>query len=765
MRTSLVIGLALCATAGSALAQVTLVPRGSIWQYYVSGPAATNWAQPGFDSRTWPSAQAQLGFGDGDEQTRLFDDWGDAPATIYFRRAFTVTNLPALFSVTLRLLADDGAVVYLNGMEVARRNLPSGPVGFFTAAVANLETNENSFAQFGFFPFQLRPGTNTLAVEVHQHPAGREDCSFDLELLANLPLERPSAVIVNPADGAVLSASPVSLEIAASSVAGNIRRVEWYTNGALLGQPAVEPFSLFWQPPAPGRYRINARVIDSFSALNDAPPVRVQVGDSGPPGLLTGPYLQCGSPTGMVVRWQTDWFSDTVVRYGTNVNHLDRAATNAVASLDHEMNLTGLHADTTYWYASGSTAGTLAGGSDFHFRTSPTNARPVRVWVIGDSGLANQDARDVRDAYAAVTGAEHTDVWLMLGDNSYSEGFDESYRRDVFDMYPELLRRTVLWPTLGNHDAGDDPRVFGTGGAGYLRAFTLPRQGEAGGVASGSELYYSFDYANAHFICLDSYVSDHSTNGPMLTWLADDLAATDKDWIIAYWHHPPYSRGGHDSDTDPWQTEMRERALPLLEAYGADLVLAGHSHVYERSFLLDGHYGYSRQLQPSMVLDARLGRLNEGGPYRKPAGGLGEHRGTVYTVCGCSGQGGEGAFESTHPVMAVSHGGFGSMILEINGLQLRARFLRPSLSVDDEFTIDKSAPAAMGPRLQITRGTNGTLISWPTANPAFALERAETLPAPHWDATSELVRTNGRRSTVTLGTNGGNRYFRLRSQP
>jgi hypothetical protein len=105
------------------------------------------------------------------------------------------------------------------------------------------------------------------------------------------------------------------------------------------------------------------------------------------------------------------------------------------------------------------------------------------------------------------------------------------------------------------------------------------------------------------------------------------------------------------------------------------------------------------------------------------------------------------------------------MILEIDRLQLRARFLRPSLSVDDEFTIDKSAPATMGPRLQITRGTNGTLISWPTANPVFALERAETLPAPQWDAASEPVRTNGRRSTVTFETNGGNRFFRLRAQP
>jgi len=754
----------LCASAAPVSSQQTLIAHGSVWQYYVSGQPAADWAQPGFDSRAWPSGRTQFGYGEADEQTRLFDDWGDAPPTIYFRRTFVATNLSTVFSVTLRLLADDGAVLYLNGTEVVRRNMPAGVVGFLTAAVANLETNENSFAQFGLSPFRLRAGTNILAVELHQHPLGQQDASFDLELLANIPIERPAARIVYPSEGAVLGAGPVLLEIGASSSAGHIIRVEWSTNGVFLGNAVAEPFSLMWQP-VPGHHRINARVFDNFIANADAPPVRVQIGDTGAPRLLTGPYLQCGSRTSIVVRWQTDWFTDTVVRYGTSADQLDRSLTNNTASLDHEVQVTGLQGDRVYCYSIGSTTGMLAGGSEFRFRTSPTNARPVRIWVTGDSGTGDQNARGVRDAYYAATGAAYTDVWLMLGDNSYGDATEESYRRDVFDMYPELLRQTVLWPTLGNHDAGDDPRVFGTGGLGYLRAFTLPRQGEAGGVASGSELYYSFDYANVHFVCLDSYISDHSTNGAMFTWLADDLVATDKDWIIAYWHHPPYSKGGHDSDSDLWQTEMRERALPILEAYGADLILAGHSHVYERSFLIDGHYGYSWELQPSMVLDSGPGRPNEGGPYRKPAGGLGEHQGTVYTVCGCSGQGGEGQFESTHPIMAVSHGGFGSMVLEIDGLQLRAQFLRPSLAVDDEFTIDKSAPATLGPRLHITRGTNGTVVSWPTSNPAFTLQRVESLPATHWDVAAEPARTNGRRSEVTVGTDDGVGIYRLRSGP
>lgn len=305
---------------------------------------------------------------------------------------------------------------------------------------------------------------------------------------------------------------------------------------------------------------------------------------------------------------------------------------------------------------------------------------------------------------------------------------------------------------------------YGTSGAGYLSVFTLPKNGEAGGVASGSELYYSFDYANIHVVCLDSFLSDRSTNGSMLAWLRNDLAATEKDWIIAFWHHPPYSWGDHNSDGDFFLIEMRERVLPILEEYGVDMVFSGHSHAYERSYLLDGHYGHSWQLQPSMVLDAGLGRPGSDGPYRKPAGGLGAHWGTVYTVCGCSGQGGGGDF-ARHPAMAVNHGGYGSMILEIEGLQLNARFLRPSMVIDDSFAMDKSAPTTIRPHLQITRGTNGAVISWPTSDPAWTLQWADGLPASLWEPAPERVRTMARRNAVTIETNGVHRFFQLRADP
>ena len=204
----------------------------------------------------------------------------------------------------------------------------------------------------------------------------------------------------------------------------------------------------------------------------------------------------------------------------------------------------------------------------------------------------------------------------MLGDNAYESGLDVEYQNAVFDMYPQTLRQSVLWPTLGNHDGAAANSSLQSGP--YYDMFTLPKNAEAGGSASGTEAYYSFDYGNIHFICLESFETSRAANSAMMTWLANDLAATSQEWVVAYFHHPPYSKGSHDSDLDIEMREMRQNALPILEAGGVDLVLTGHSHSYERSFLIDGHYGSSSTFTQSMKKDGGSGREDGTGAYQKP---------------------------------------------------------------------------------------------------------------------------------------------------
>ena len=310
--------------------------------------------------------------------------------------------------------------------------------------------------------------------------------------------------------------------------------------------------------------------------------------------LVRGPYLQSGTASSVIIKWRTDEATDSVVHYGLAPDSLTLSATNSTSTTEHAVQLTGLSADVQYFYSVGTSSVTLAGGDSDHFVVTaplPGTAKPTRIWVIGDSGTADRNARAVRDAFLNFTGSRDPDLWIMLGDNAYNDGTDVEYQAAVFDTYPQVLARTVLWPTLGNHDGFTADSTTESGP--YYDIFSLPRNGEAGGVASGTEAYYSFDYGNMHFICLDSDETDRSADGAMMTWLAADLAANDKEWVIAFWHHPPYSKGNHDSDGEDQAISMRENAVPLLERYGVDLVLTGHSHSYERSYLIDGHYGLS----------------------------------------------------------------------------------------------------------------------------------------------------------------------------
>jgi len=181
--------------------------------------------------------------------------------------------------------------------------------------------------------------------------------------------------------------------------------------------------------------------------------------------------------------------------------------------------------------------------------------------------------------------------------------------------YGALLRRTCVWPTIGNHDTA---QAMSWASIPYYNMFSLPSAGQAGGMASGTPDYYSFDYGNIHLICLDSMrASDRARTSAMAVWLRADLAATAAKWIIAYWHHPPYSKGSHDSDAEAELREMRENYLPILEAGGVDLVLGGHSHSYERSFLLNGHYGLSSTLTGAMKKDPGKRAVRRHGAYSK----------------------------------------------------------------------------------------------------------------------------------------------------
>ena len=406
--------------------------------------------------------------------------------------------------------------------------------------------------------------------------------------------------------------------------------------------------------------------------------------------VTRGPYLQQQTDNSMLVRWRTDVATDSVVRYGTESTVLNQSSSDAAIATEHTVLLSGLSSETQYFYSVGSGATPLAGDASYYFSTSPLPgvAADTRFWVLGDSGTANANARAVRDAFKTWASSSPADFMLMLGDNAYNDGTDVEYQAAVFNTYPELLRQLPLWTTLGNHDGHNADSGTQTGP--YYEIFDLPKNAEAGGVASYTEAYYSFDYGNIHFVVLDSYDSDRSSGGNMLQWLESDLADNDKPWLIAIWHHPPYTKGSHNSDSEGRLIDMRQNALPILEAWGVDLVMTGHSHTYERSFLLDGHYGLSGTLDVGTnLLDIGGGREGSDGVYEKPDAIAAEHEGAVYAVAGSSGKLSTG-YSLDHPAMFISLESLGSMVVDVAGNRLDATFLDQNALVRDEFTIIKT---------------------------------------------------------------------------
>ena len=165
-----------------------LVATGSTWKYRDNGSnQGTAWRAVGFDDSTWKSGVAQLGYGDGDE-SGIVSYGPNASAkyvTTYFRHTFQVADPTAFGSMTLRLLRDDGAVVYLNGQEVFRSNMPAGTIAYTTLASTQIwGTDETTFKSTTLSPALLRTGKNVVAVEVHQADRTSSDLSFDLELAA-----------------------------------------------------------------------------------------------------------------------------------------------------------------------------------------------------------------------------------------------------------------------------------------------------------------------------------------------------------------------------------------------------------------------------------------------------------------------------------------------------------------------------------------------------------------------------------------------------
>ena len=407
--------------------------------------------------------------------------------------------------------------------------------------------------------------------------------------------------------------------------------------------------------------------------------------------VTRSPYLQTVTPTGITIRWRTDLPTDGRVRFGASLAELSQQTTDPAVTTEHIVTLTGLQSATQYFYAVGSSAGDLMVSSDQYFRTSPVagSTVPVRIWALGDFGSGTVNQFQVLDQYRQAAQSHPADIWLWLGDNAYDQGFDSQYQQRLFTIYNDILKHLPAWPTPGNHEYIDVPTNLNID---YFKLITVPQKAEAGGVASGSKLNYSFDYANVHVVSLDSEGQDdgrlYDTTGHQVQWLKLDLAANHQRWTIVFFHHPPYSKGQRDSDVFDDQTQLRQKLVPILERFNVDLVLNGHSHIYERTYLIKGHYGLANTFNINQHAVSTSSARYDGSANSCPF--VDKQSGVVYVVAGSGGQLGGNGNGYPHPAMVYSNKDQGgSMLIDVTDNRLDAQWLTTDGTVKDQFTMFK----------------------------------------------------------------------------
>ncbi len=438
--------------------------------------------------------------------------------------------------------------------------------------------------------------------------------------------------------------------------------------------------------------------------------------------VIRGPYLQSPGTNSMIIHWRTDSATTSRVTYGLNFGSSAFNAANAADSTEHIVQLTGLTPLTKYYYTIGTNTQVLKGpDSLMYFTTAPTStaATPLRLWATGCFGQGTTAQSLVRESYLnQIANTKPADLWLWLGDNAYDDGTDVEYQTKVFDSiygYQRLFPNLPFASTSGNREYNSicpwqpnyctqDPNLH-TGP--YLDIIDPPCHGELGGVASNLKIFYSFDYGDIHFVSLNSEIGsqtaaydwlgisdlDTTFTSPMIEWLKADLSASTKKWKIAFWHQPPYSVHPLTTEYSPMSVAARGHFNPILEQYGVDLVLSAHDHSYQRSYLINGHYGLRPSFTSAMRINGTSGNDALGEAYVKYTDGALANKGTVYVIEGNS------ASNSSYTPVAdpaiykaqLCDTCIGSLFIDVDGNRLDAHFLSVYGGIVDQFTILKQS--------------------------------------------------------------------------
>jgi predicted phosphodiesterase len=364
-------------------------------------------------------------------------------------------------------------------------------------------------------------------------------------------------------------------------------RVERLSNGANL--------VVVRQQPAPGTLIVPSQATIVLT-LGQGPVLRPKPSPTprplqssvaavaGQATLLRAPYVQNVKTTSVTIVWTTVENGASEVDYGISDYSLTTPATStffttpAAAPYNqyyvHEATLSGLTTDTVYQYKIFTNSADLTPGGSVTFRTAkPLTTNSFRFAIFGDSGDGSQNQKDVATRLLQV----QPDLVLHAGDIIYAEASYNLFETRYFQIYKDLLKSVWLAPAMGNHD------VTYNNGQSFVDVFVNPPNATN---PAERELYYSFDYGNAHYLVLNNYFSMTTVGSAQYNWLKNDLATSNQFWKFVVFHEPAYASTSSQLPRD--NAAIVKNLVPLFEQYNVDIVFSGHWHYYERMYPLLG---------------------------------------------------------------------------------------------------------------------------------------------------------------------------------
>jgi hypothetical protein len=289
-------------------------------------------------------------------------------------------------------------------------------------------------------------------------------------------------------------------------------------------------------------------------------------------GITRGPFLQSTSSNQTLIVWKTAIPTDAAIAYGPTAD-LGQIKTDSTLTNTHVLQLTGLEADTRYFYRVTSSADGESVRSDLESFRTLKDSGAIRFLVVGDTGIG----QPAQYGLARQMAGRDADFVLHVGDIVYREFTQARVDAKLFSVYGQMAGQPWFF-AIGNHD-------LYAGESAYLEAFYLPTNSPAGG-----EHYYSFDAGDAHFcILMIPYLSQYqlTAGDAQYQWLTNDLATTAKPWKVLVHHVPMQTSGPHRLDDQnlnglPDSDEIREVLLPVAARYGVQVTFCGHDHVFEK---------------------------------------------------------------------------------------------------------------------------------------------------------------------------------------